>query len=383
MKKILIISSVPTHPVIAGNRMWIKDNCKMLENLGCELHFLYVYVKPWRTDDADSIEHTRCYWNDRFYFYRASFIERLLITSKVKIHALLHHGYNLCDDKYPIFLQYRVKELLGKENFDACIVQYFYLTKVFEYIKGPIKVLATHDNFAYKDIVVNQRVIDCLDANQSAKAMQRSNVIFSLNEKEQIFFEMLSPRSKVYTVYSYYEYHSQPVVGNRNIMFLSGPSPFNLNGLHWFLSNIFPFIVEKYPDCKLIIGGSICEKLTSLSDNVNIVLQGEVDNIGMFYCQGDISINPTYQGTGLKTKTFEAVSYDKVEMAHPHSAIGIFKKEEAPIFFSENAEEWLNEIDFLWRDKNNIIKRKRENEIYIKSLQQYVITQYQDFLNHC
>lgn len=383
MKKVLIVSAVPTHPVNAGNRMWIIDNCKILESLGCDIYFLYVYVKSWGASEEDTIEKTRDYWGDKFLLYKASLFERIVMTAKKKIHKLLHNFYVKCDDRYPVFLSRKVKSITSCNHFDICIVQYHYLTKLFDHVKFPFTALATHDNFSYKDLVCNQRVSDCLDANESAKAMQRVNFVFSLNSREHIFFEMLSPRSKVYTVYSYYEYHPQPIANNKNILFLSGASPFNMNGLQWFLDEIFPLIIKKIPECKLIIGGSICNKLKHLETHRNVIIQGLIDDVDKFYRQGDICINPTYQGTGLKTKTFEAVSYDKIEIAHPHSSIGIFEKEMAPILFSDKAEDWVNEIDYLLNNSNELIVRKKENEKYIKSLQQYVINQYKDFLNHC
>lgn len=383
MKKILVVSSVPTHPINAGNRMWITNSCEILKKLGCDIDFFYVYVKQWRHSENQSIEDTSRYWGDKFHLYKVSLFERILITVKKKVHGFLHNNYVKCDDRYPIFLTKEIKKLVRYNQYDVCIVQYHYLTRLFDYISFPYTALATHDNFSYKDLVVNQRVSDCLDANESAKAMQRVNYIFSLNSQEHIFFEMLSPKSKVYTVYCYYEYHPQPIANNKNILFLSGPSPFNMNGLQWFLDEVFPLLIKRIPDCLLIIGGSICDKLQHLKSHKNIVIQGRVEDVDSFYRQGDISINPTYQGTGLKTKTFEAISYDKIEIAHPHSSIGIYARENAPILFSDIAEDWVNEIDCLLTNSNEIMQRKKKNEEYIKSMQNYVIDQYQNFLNHC
>ena len=125
MKKILIVSSVPTHPINAGNRMWIYDNCMLLRKLGCEIHYLYVYVKSWKQPDKESIQQTKEFWGDYFNLYKASFLERAIISLKKKAHYYFINKYNKCDDRYPIFLHKKVKELDDLYHFDFCIVQYF------------------------------------------------------------------------------------------------------------------------------------------------------------------------------------------------------------------------------------------------------------------
>lgn len=130
-----------------------------------------------------------------------------------------------CDSYYPIGLGTYVNSLDRSEHFDACIVNYFYLTKLFENIHIPKKALFTHDNYTYKDLVIGSEVRDTdatIDANQSAKSLQRSPYIFAVQDEERLFFKMLSPQSKIYTIYSKYNYHSQKVVGNHGVVFLSG-----------------------------------------------------------------------------------------------------------------------------------------------------------------
>lgn len=75
-----------------------------------------------------------------------------------------------------------------------------------------------------------------------------------------------------------------------------------------------------------MVGGSICKMLSGLSDIDGVKVLGYIDSPANFYAQGDVAINPVYQGTGLKIKTFESISFDKVVMVHPHSMAGIFKK---------------------------------------------------------
>lgn len=382
MKKILVVSRVHTHPTTAANQWWIIANCDALKELDCEIYFLYVYEKPLiQKEEKGRLEATREYWGDRFYLYKVSLPEKVLINIRTRCHKFFRKNFIKCDDWYPMRLHKYVNRLNKEHSFDICIVQYFYLSKLLEKTNIPKKAIVTHDNFAYRDILTGLKTDANLDANESAKAMQRAPYIFAFNKEEEIFFKHLSPLSKVWTIYSIFDYHPQPLVGNHNIVFLSGSNIWNQNGFNWFLEKIFPAIIRRFPECKLLLGGAICEKFKHLSNNRNIEICGYVDDIASFYKQADVCINPTYQGTGFKTKTFEAISYDKIELAHPHSVLGIYKPDEAPIFSSEIAEEWVRELEQIWSCYDVIQERKKKNEIYIRSFRDYVMNIYRTFIN--
>ena len=112
-----------------------------------------------------------------------------------------------------------------------------------------------------------------------------------------------------------------------------------------------------------------------------MVLQGYVANPYDFYAQADVCINPCYQGTGLKIKTFEAVSYDKVTMVHPHSMNGIFDKEHAPLFASDKPEDWLRFLEKVWSEPSEIKRIKAEDKDYLERMEAFVDKEYQRFLN--
>ena len=97
---------------------------------------------------------------------------------------------------------------------------------------------------------------------------------------------------------------------------------------------------------------------------------------------GDVAINPTYQGTGLKIKTFEAIANDKVTMVHPHSMLGVYKKELAPLFASNNPEEWVAYLDSIWEHPEKIQQIKKHNRSYLEDMNNFIINEYKRFLEY-
>lgn len=380
--KILIVSKCPTHPTHAGNCWWILSQAEMFKSLGHEVHFLYIEEKPLRRDVApyiESLRKTSQYWGNYFHLFTVSNMQKVKLVATQYFRKAICHNHLKLDDQYPFGLEKMVNELDAQHHFDVCVINYYYLSRLFEYIRIPKKAIATHDAIAYKDLKIGQPCL-CITADTEAKAMQRCPHIFALQEQEADYFQILSPRSKVYNLYGNFEYQAQPIAGNHKMVFLSGNNGFNQNGIKWFLNEVFPKIRQAVPDVELLVGGSICKVLPSLGNIEGVTAQGYIDDPAAFYSQADVAINPVYQGTGLKIKTFEAISFDKVTLVHPHSMAGVFKKDEAPLFASNRPEDWVSHLKKVWGETDYIQPVKAQNKAYIEYMNEFIIREYKRFL---
>jgi len=384
--KILIVSKCPTHPASAGNRRFILNQVELFKKMGHIVHFLYVEEKGLKVFFKNSSKETlemKKYWGSNLHIYKVSLSEKIKFNLLQNyIRPKFNNGYIKVDDVYPNGLTTSVNTLNNVENFDCVIVNYYYLSKLLLETDIPLKGLTTHDYFSFKDQLVGiKNVTWGTDANQEATAMQRSPNILALNTEEAIFFSKLAPLNNIYNVFGSFEYKPSEIVGNKVLLFLSGSNVYNLKGLKWFVEEIFPTIVKKIPQVKLRIGGSICRVIREYSYHPNIELVGLVESADEFYKTADIVINPTYLGTGLKIKTFESIAYDKVTIVHPHSMIGIYNVEKAPVFSSCCAEDWVNFLNGVWSDFSRISNIKEQNKRYITAMQSFVLSEYQRFFS--
>lgn len=384
--KVLVVSTVPTHPTTSGSGMFIKSYCGLLKEMGHEVFFLYVPFYSFREENrAKQKECVRVMsqiWDEHFFTFKSSVFDRIKEFLLNKYHHCFSNDYYGCDDRYPLCLDYYVNKLNKKHAFDACIVNYYWLSKLLPKVNVPRKGMIAHDSFTYNNERNGVKSRLNLTPSEEAKAMQRCPTIFAMQEEEKILFQRYAPHSKVLTSFCNYKYIEQAVIGNHNLVYLSSGFYLNVNGLKWFVDEIFPSILSVFPDCKLIIGGTLCREVPQYKFHSNIELLGLIDDPAHLYSLGDVAINPTYQGTGLKIKTFEAMAYDKVTMVHPHSVNGIFDKSNAPIFVSEKAVEWVDFLKKIWvEDKTKISEIKTENKDYIKRMNTYIINQFKDFLD--
>lgn len=381
--KILIVSKCPTHPTNAGNRWGILAQAQILQKLGNEIHFLYVNELPMRMNSMPylkDLEETSKYWGDCFHLFTVSKVTKLCFNIKKYIDKFFFDDYFNVDEVYPNGLSSYVSKLQAKEHFDICIVNYVYLTKLFTKVNFPKTAVFTHDCMSYKDLMVNEPC-RTMNAHQEAIALQRCQHIFAVQDEEMAYFHLLSPKSKVYNIYSKYDYHPQDIVNNHNIVFLSGGNPYNVHGIQWFIKEIWPLIIKRFSDAQLIIGGSICKVIKDIEGTTGITLYGYVDVPADFYAQADVAINPVFQGTGLKIKTFEAISFDKVTLVHPHSMAGVFKKDDAPLFASDKPDDWVTFLKKIWGHPDAIDAIKQKNNEYLQSMNKFIISEYNRFLN--
>jgi glycosyltransferase involved in cell wall biosynthesis len=166
------------------------------------------------------------------------------------------------------------------------------------------------------------------------------------------------------------------------ILHLSGNNEHNSKAITWFYIEVFSVLKVLYPNIKLIIGGLICEKIKSVIKNdKNVELQGVVSDVYQFYSQADICVNPTFSGTGLKIKTFEALSYGKILVAHPHSLIGLFDKEQIPVLVASNKDEYIDQFKKLFTSVDLWNNMKQHSIDYMLRFQAFVKQQFKHALN--
>lgn len=383
--KILVIYPFLTHPVNAGNKKWAMSQVEFLRGSGHDVYMLCLNV-PGLKEDAGintlEIEQTKAFWGDHGFIFNASFMLRLRYSICMNFRRKFNKGYFKCDDLYPCGLSAYVKSLQDAYHFDACIVNYYWLTKVFEDVHFPKTALNTHDVFACRDITLGARnPWMCTRPEEEAKGLRRAEYAFSLQDEDSAYFRKIAPETKILNVYCHYGINALPLTYNHNLVILSSAGRLNMEGLEWFLGNIFPKLVDSFHDIKLVIGGRICKELSAYKDNKHIELIGEVDDPVSLYSLGDIAINPCVNGTGLKVKTFEALSYGRVAMTHPHSTRGIFKKESAPVFTSLEAAEWAERLKLLWGSRELLEKASRESVAYIEEMNGCIVENYRKFLN--
>ena len=173
----------------------------------------------------------------------------------------------------------------------------------------------------------------------------------------------------VFTSYNSFPVNRTPLAKNKNILFLSSANKYNIEGIDWFITNVMATLKGVLPSVKLIMGGSVCNVLKNrYSDCENIRFVGQVDDLFEFYSMGDIAVNPVFNGTGLKIKTFEAMSFGKVLIANPHSVEGVFNLNSCPVKIATSSNDYVEIITELINNPSEIKNLSDLSVKYISEL---------------
>lgn len=150
----------------------------------------------------------------------------------------------------------------------------------------------------------------------------------SIVEINKIKEELPKLNARVLQPYLYenLNYSSYESKKRKNLLFVGGfrHGP-NFDGIMWFIKEIYPNIVSKIPDIKLIIAGSYPPQELFDSANKNIVIKGFVsdEELNKLYQQVKMVVIPIRYGAGIKGKVIEAMANNVPVMTTSCGAEGI------------------------------------------------------------
>lgn len=296
-KKILVIDlSIPTFDTNAGNRCTFMY-LKLLKELGFNVTF-----------------------------FAADFINREPYTSILQKNEI----EVLYGDYYKKNITIWLKDNIKHYNFvylQRPEVADKYLDMIKEYYKGKI-IYFGHD-LHYLRLLRKSKLINNTSIKNESEIVQKKEMeIFSKvdvihvvgNYEEKILKEIfLHKPIRNIPIYIYYKQLSnveKDFSKRQGIIYIgSFRHPPNIDAILWFIKDIFPLIIKKFPDIILHIVGSYIPIELKKLENKNIKFEGYLsdDNLRILYGKCRIAIAPLRYGAGVKGKLVEA-AYNQIPM---------------------------------------------------------------------
>jgi len=85
--------------------------------------------------------------------------------------------------------------------------------------------------------------------------------------------------------------------------------PPNIDGILWFINEVYPYILEKYPDIKFdVVGSRPPQEILDHHDTNGINVTGYVEDPTPYYQQTGVMIVPLRAGGGMRVKILNALS---------------------------------------------------------------------------
>lgn len=126
----------------------------------------------------------------------------------------------------------------------------------------------------------------------------------------------------------------------------------NLEGIQWFLSEVWPKVRIQRPHLKLYLAGRSMpeEQFADKYENVEVV--GEVDDAKGFMSSKAIMIVPLLSAGGVRVKIIEGLALGKVIISTSIGAEGSDCTDNKDILIADTPGEWVKAIDRLFDEKD-------------------------------
>jgi len=322
MKKVLIVSPVVSHPPLAGNSSRIGQMVAVLQELGCEVHFLLCpirLIQDMRNGDA----MPRFYGTNYHELHGGKVIGGNLLQKVWRV--LLRKGlrkYAFAQDItftsgiFPADTQKEFQAIVEEINPDLLVFEYVLMAELADCLDSRrTKVVDTHDSFSNR----NQRIRASggagmwwsLRPRQERHLLSRFDHALAIQQNEFDFFSGLlaGARTKVALVdilSAPRKHHAAQTSSDLVLGYIGSNNRHNIEGLFQFLEHQWPEILQSAPGARFIVAGNIPAE----REFANVSFIGRVDDLwSNFYAKCSAIINPCISGTGLKIKTIEAMSY--------------------------------------------------------------------------
>jgi glycosyltransferase involved in cell wall biosynthesis len=133
------------------------------------------------------------------------------------------------------------------------------------------------------------------------------------------------------------------------VMFVGGGAPHNLQGIMWFVEEVWPLVLAGAKDATLCVLGAVADKIYGVFPNVELV--GRVEDLGEYYRRSAVCIVPLLSGSGFKTKLIEALAYGRACVSTPVGAVGVRQSDDEPLIIAGDAEEFGEAVLKLLSDE--------------------------------
>jgi hypothetical protein len=231
-----------------------------------------------------------------------------------------------------------IKEI--KKHSDAIIITYFHNIEMI-YAYDYITIKKPHTLLFYWLCRVGEKF-----------AIEYTDVCVCINKRDTIIMKAIYNRecNSIISVsmddkLAKYNFQSNSIlhqkIQSRQCLFVGSNFFGNTQGLTWFIENILPQI-----NIHLIIVGTGMTRAFTQSDK--IAVYDYVEDLSSFYFEADFIISPIISGSGMKTKTAEALMYGKAIIGTPEAFEGYCLYGNDKLIVCNNVKEFILSIEKIY-----------------------------------
>ena len=182
-------------------------------------------------------------------------------------------------------------------------------------------------------------------------AIATVDTVLSISQEDEIFLKQLSPQVKTYLFPAgmIIDETIVPTLPQSVSLFFIGALDWlpNLQGLDWFLNEVWGVIHKRFPSLQFHIAGKKMPAHFHTLAHLNIIAHGEVPSAVDFMNQHTVLLSPLISGSGVRIKIIEAMALGKVVLTTTVSAEGSGAEDGKHLLIANTTDEFIHQIERL------------------------------------
>ena len=356
---VLLLSKKFPYPLKDGESQAIHGLSKSLAELGCRVSLLAMNTSKHFFDGTELPPEMQHYHEVR----TVSVCNELNALDATR-NLLRGTSYHISRFDQPAYHE-ALATWLGEETFDIVQLETLYLAPYIRTIRahaGSAVVMRSHNveheiwercsanvSFAPKRLYIRHLTRQLRDYERTQ--LNQYDLLLPITQRDETHFRNMGfqGRSHVLPIGldavcgppTYESYRRTP-----DLHFIGSLDWLpNIEGLDWFLNDIWPGIHARFPEVRFHIAGrNMPPRLQQLRMR-NVVVHGEVESSCDFVSSHSISIVPLLSGGGMRAKILEAMSLGRTIITTSVGLEGIKARHRRDLFIADTPEQFLTALN--------------------------------------
>lgn len=360
--KILQICNKPPFPAVDGGAIAMNNTTQGLLKSGHEVVVIAITTPkhPIEPSDlsADYLSKTK---------FKSVFIDTQIKVKDAFLNLFSSKSYNIQRFISTDF-EIALKEVLATQKFDVVILESLFVAPYIDLIKirSEAKIVLRAHNVEHK---IWERI--CLNTKNPLKkayikllakrlkqyeieVMAKIDGIAAMTKVDQQLFKSLGFQKEIVAIPTGYMVNSDCAVGASSDITAVEPNSIfhiasmdwlpNVEGVDWFLNEVWTKVFEQNNAAKLYLAGREMPECYYNLKLKNVVTVGKVKSARSFYLSKQIMIVPVLSGSGMRIKIIEGMALGKVIISTSVGAEGINCTHNQDILIADTPEDFAAAI---------------------------------------
>lgn len=401
--KVLQICNKPPYPPVDGGAIAMNNTTLGLLHLGVDVKVLSISTH----------KHPVIYSKiPKLYLEKTKF-EHVFIDTKIKIqdaffNLFTNKSYNIERFNCKNF-ETKIIQILKEENYDIVLLESLFITPYIDCIKknNSAKIVLRAHNIEHQiweRYSANTRnplkkqylaLLAKRIKNYEINILNRLDAIAAITKLDETQFKLLGFKKNIQTIPVGYlttnlfndieSENKKNITVEQNSLFHIASMDWlpNLEGLEWFIKEVWEPLSKKLPQTKFYIAGRNMPKSLLKLNKPNLINVGEVESAKEFYESKNIMVVPIKSGSGMRIKIIEGMAMGKTIISTSIGAEGINCTHNKDILIANTSTEFINAItkclsnteftNLIAKNAQELIQNEYSNETISKNFWAFLL----------